>query len=140
MEKKKFHEYDSMLERARKKIPKQVSETVVFEVPKVQSTVQGSKTLVNNFAEIADVINRPKEHLLKYLSKELATAGVIEGRRVVFQGRFGFTQLNGKIDSYVKAYVICKQCGRHDTKLKHEERIWFVKCMACGAREPVKGV
>ena len=140
MEKKKFYDYDSMLGRAMKKIPEQVSETIVFEVPKAQVNIQGSKTLVNNFAEIADVINRPQQHLLKYLSKELATAGVIEGRRVVFQGRFGFTQLNNKIDSYVKEYVLCKQCGRHDTKLKHEGRIWLVKCMACGAREPVKGI
>ena len=63
MEKKKFYEYGSMLERAMKKVPENVSETVVFEVPKVQASIQGSKTVLNNFAEIADVINRPQQHL-----------------------------------------------------------------------------
>jgi translation initiation factor 2 subunit 2 len=140
MEKKKFYDYDFMLEKARKNIPEQVSEKVVFEVPKVQASIQGKRTILNNFAEIADVINRSQSHFLKYLSKELATAGVIEGRRVVFQGKFGFMQLKNKIENYVKDYVICKQCGRHDTKLIHEGRVWFVKCMACGAREPVRGI
>ena len=140
MEKKKFYDYDFMLERALKKVPENVSEAVVFEVPTVQANIQGSRTVLNNFAEIADVINRPQDHLLKYLSKELATAGVVEGRRVLFQGRFGMTQLNSKVGNYVKEYVLCRQCGRHDTKLMHEGRIWFVKCMACGAREPVKGI
>ncbi len=140
MDKKKFYDYDFMLERAIKKIPTLVAETVVFEVPKALINLQGSRTILTNFADIADVINRPQDHLLKCLSKELATAGVIEGRRVVFQGKFGQMQLNNKIDGYVREYVICKQCGRHDTKLVHEERIWFVKCMACGAKEPVRGI
>ena len=140
MEKEKFFDFDTMLERARKKIPENVAETIVFEVPKVKTNIQGSRTVVVNFAEIADVINRPQDHLLKYLSKELATAGIIEGRRVVFQGRFGLMQMQKKIEAYVKEYVLCKQCGRHDTKITHEGRIWFVKCMACGAREPVKGI
>jgi translation initiation factor 2 subunit 2 len=140
MDTEKFFKYDAMLERAYSKIPTQATEVAVFEVPKVQTSLQGNRTIVINFADMADAINRPVDHLLKVLSKELATAGVIEGRRVIFQGKFGSMQLNGKINDYVKEYVICKQCGRHDTKLVHEERVWFVKCMACGAREPVRGI
>ena len=140
MDKQKFFDYDGMLDRAMKSVPTQSTEAVVFEVPKVQATMQGNKTILANFADIADVINRPQDHLLKFLSKELATAGIVEGRRVIFQGKFVQLQLNGKIHDYVREYVICKQCGRHDTKLVHEERVWFVKCMACGAREPVRGI
>lgn len=140
MDKDKFFDYEAMLERALKKVPVQSAEVSVFDVPKVQSSLQGNKTIVLNFADIADVINRPVDHLLKVLSKELATAGIVEGRRVIFQGKFGLMQLNGKLANYVKEYVLCKQCGRHDTKLMHEERIWSVKCMACGAKEPVKGI
>ena len=135
-----FNNYDEMLKRAKDKIPQISQETIVFEVPKVQTTPQGNRTIIVNFSEMADKLNRPQDHLLKYLNKELATAGTLEGRRVTFIGRFNNPFLQKKIDSYTKEYVICKQCGRHDTKLAHEGRIWLVKCMACGAKEPVRGV
>ena len=135
-----FYDYVWMLNRAREQLPENVFEKSVFEVPKISANIEGSKTIILNFFEIADVVNRPADHLLKYLSKELATAGNIEGRRVIFQGKFYSTVLNKKLDDYVKSFVLCRQCGRHDTKLKHEGRIWMVKCMACGAKEPVKGI
>ncbi len=133
-------DYDEMLARARKKIPKGVLEKSVFEIPKVTTTHQGSKTIITNFSEIADLLNRQEAHLMKFLNKELATAGVKEGRRLVLQGRFSNSVLNSKIELYVKSFVLCPQCGRHDTKLEREGRVWILKCMACGAKEPVKGV
>ena len=135
-----FHDYKWMLERARNLLPEEVFEKSVFEIPKVSSTQEGKKTIILNFFEIADVINRPADHLIKYLAKELATAGNVEGRRVIFKGRFSFSMLNKRLEDYVKTFVLCPQCGRHDTKLGHEGRIWVIKCMACGAKEPVKGI
>ncbi len=44
--------------------------------------------MFDNFGEIADVLNRDPEHLLKFLLRELGTAGKVEGTRVIFQGRF----------------------------------------------------
>lgn len=135
-----FYEYEWMLNRALEKLPKNVLETVVFEIPTLSVNLQGSKTYIVNFAEAADKINRPADHLLKYLSRELATAGILEGRRAMFQGKFTQSVLAKKLELYVNEYVICRQCGRHDTKLTHEGRIWMVQCMACGAKEPVKGI
>ncbi|MHA1988975.1 MAG: translation initiation factor IF-2 subunit beta, partial [Promethearchaeota archaeon] len=45
-----------------------------------------------------------------------------------------------KIESYVKEYVLCKECGKPDTKLIKEGRITFLKCEACGAKSSVKSI
>jgi translation initiation factor 2 subunit 2 len=45
-----------------------------------------------------------------------------------------------KLESYVKGYVLCKECKKPDTKLIREDRITFLKCDACGAKSPVKSI
>ncbi|MFC1728458.1 translation initiation factor IF-2 subunit beta, partial [Nanoarchaeota archaeon] len=67
--------YEQLLKRGIKELPEVVTETVRFEVPKVRGHVEGNKTVISNFNQIADVLHRPKEHILKFLQKELATPG-----------------------------------------------------------------
>ncbi|RLI78897.1 translation initiation factor IF-2 subunit beta, partial [Archaeoglobales archaeon] len=40
----------------------------------------------------------------------------------------------------VKTYVLCKECNAPDTEFVREERVLMVRCLACGAKHPVKGV
>ncbi|MFQ6089166.1 MAG: translation initiation factor IF-2 subunit beta [Candidatus Methanofastidiosia archaeon] len=134
------YDYKKNLKRALSQLPKQVFEESRFEIPRVESFVMGNRTLVKNFREIAQILNRSEDHLLKYLSGELATAGEIENRGAVFQGRFSNNQINEKFKRYVKEYVICHECSRPDTKLTKEARLLFLKCDACGARYTVRAV
>ncbi len=46
-------------------------------------------------------------------------------------------KLNEKIQSYVDDFVICKECGRPDTKLSKEGIVTFMRCNACGAKHSV---
>ncbi|MDD5086823.1 MAG: translation initiation factor IF-2 subunit beta, partial [Candidatus Nanoarchaeia archaeon] len=46
--------------------------------------------------------------------------------------------INDKITSYVELFVVCPECKRPDTKLMKEDNITIMKCLACGARHPVK--
>ncbi len=75
---------------------------------------------------------------MKYLTRELGTAGKIEGSRAVFQGRFTKEMLKSNIDAYVEEYVICSECGRPDTQLVKVDRVLMLKCSACGGHRPVK--
>ena len=77
---------------------------------------------------------------MKFLLKELATKGEIEGQKANFQGVFSNHVINSKIETYVKIYVLCPECGKPDTKTIKEDRQNFVKCEACGARHPVSKV
>jgi len=132
--------YDEMLKRAYNVLPKNVFEKKRFEVPRVQGLIQGNKTIVSNFNQISDYLSRPPEHLLKFLLRELATSGSVEGSHIVFTGKFKSSDLNEKIDKYVNEFVICRECGKPDTKLLKEERLTFMKCMACGSKRNLRSI
>ncbi len=134
------HNYDELLKKARSQLPSVVFEKKRFEVPRVRGLVQGNKTIINNFKTITDYIARKPEHLMKYLLRELATQGDINGPRAVFTGRFSSTALNEKVNKYVNEFVKCKECGKPDTKLVKEDRLTFIKCMACGGKKPVRSI
>lgn len=130
-------DYEKLLERARANIPKEVFEQKRFEIPKAESFIQGNKTIVTNISHIANYLNRDINHMMKFLLRELATAGNIEGSRAVFTGSFPVRAINEKIELYVKEFVLCRACGKPDTKLVKEEGVDYMKCMACQARRSV---
>ncbi|PIO00049.1 translation initiation factor IF-2 subunit beta [archaeon CG10_big_fil_rev_8_21_14_0_10_43_11] len=132
--------YKQLLEKARKELPEEVFKKSRFTVPSVESFIQGKKTIFSNFAKIIDYINRDKEHVLKFLSKELATSAVIESGKAVFIGKFSGTQIADKIKKYLKEFVICTECGKPDTHMQKENRVTFLKCAACGATRPVQNI
>jgi translation initiation factor 2 subunit 2 len=133
-------DYLKMLSEARKELPERVFEKTRFEIPKVQSFVEGKKTAFTNFSKIASHINREESHFCKFLVKELGTGGIVEGGKLLLVGKFPNSLLNDKVAKYVKEYVTCKECGKQDTLLLKEDRILFLKCEACGAKRPVPNV
>ena len=132
--------YEELLKRAMEKMPKKKEGGERFEVPKVESIIQGHQTIIRNLAQIAEALRREQKHILKYLSKALAAPINIDGTRAIIQGKIPNRTIQTKLESYVKEYVLCKECSRPDTKLEKEGRIWFLKCEACGARGAVKGI
>ncbi|MBU7043325.1 MAG: translation initiation factor IF-2 subunit beta [Theionarchaea archaeon] len=132
--------YENMLDRALSKLPEKVFEKSRFEIPKSDSFTMGNRTIIRNFQEIAQKMNRDPNHLMKFLSGELATSGNFESRGAVFQGRFSQYQINEKIEKFATTYVLCHECGKPDTRLVKEGRITFLQCEACGARHSVRSM
>ncbi len=133
-------EYEKLLERCMCKIPRECKEGVRFTMPKADVLIQGAKTIVNNFYEVANTLRRDPKHMLKFFLKELATSYEEIEKKVVFQGRFPGPLMNRKLDIYVKNYVLCPNCCKPDTKLLKSDRIEFIKCEACGAKQAVKRI
>lgn len=131
-------DYKELLKKARAKLPKSVLTKERFEVPKVKGHIQGNKTIVTNFNQICAVLRREPEQLLKYLQRELATPASIDGPRLVLGRKISASLINEKIEQYANDFVLCKECKKPDTKLVKENRIFFLKCMACGAKHTVK--
>lgn len=127
-------DYESMLKEAREMLPEKTKDTSRFEVPKVKGRIEGNKTVISNFFQIANVIGRKPQHLLKYVLKELATPGVLKNQTVVFGSKIPASKINEKIISYVDEFVFCKECDGPDTKMVKEGDIYYIKCQACGAR------
>jgi len=132
--------YEELLERAYKLMPEKVIKRERFEIPKASVQKEGSRTIIKNFGTIAKTINRSEEHLYKYLVRALGTAGVVESGRLILQGKFTENEVQREIEDYVKMFVLCKECGSPDTEFVREERILFIKCLACGAKHSVKSI
>lgn len=131
-------EYEDMLQRLYKSLPTQTKEKSRLEVPKVDSIVQGSKTIVKNFSKIIEVMNRDTVHMLKYLTKETATAVVQQEDKLMLNGKFYPDKLQKIFDDYVKKFVTCKECQKLDTKIVENQGVKMLKCEACGAISPLK--
>ena len=132
-------EYEKMLEKARKQLPESVLKTERFEIPKVKGHIQGNRTIISNFNQIASVLRREPEHLLKFVLKELAAPGEIKKTGVLIIGRkVSAVNVNEKIQKYANEFVICPECKKPDTKLIKEDKILSIKCLACGAKHIVK--
>jgi len=132
--------YEQLLKRAEEKISKELTTEGRFKIPKPAVLVQGNNTLVTNFSEITGMIRRDPKHLLKFLSKQLAAPGSLEGSRANFLGKFSEEQIENKIKLYAREYVFCPICGKPDTKLVEEEGVIKMKCEACGSKRFVQKV
>lgn len=131
-------DYKELLQKAHKEIPESVKVKERFEIPKVKGHIEGNKTIISNFENIAGVFGRPVDHLLKYVLKELATPGEMRKGALIIGTKISASRVNEKIVQYASEFVICPECKRPDTKLIKEDKVMFMRCMACGARKPVK--
>ncbi|MEK6963170.1 MAG: translation initiation factor IF-2 subunit beta [Nanoarchaeota archaeon] len=129
--------YEQLLEKAKKQLPEVQEATVRLSIPNVRGHVEGNKTVISNFFEIAGLFQRKPEHLLKYLLKALATPGEFKKKLLVLGTKVPSQKINDKIKQYADELVLCKECGKPDTKLTKEGSITFIKCQACGAKQSV---
>ena len=130
--------YEKLLKKARKELPESVLKTERFEIPKVKGHLEGNKTIISNFEQIANTLRRPVEHLLKYVLRELATPGDMRKGALIIGRKVSASSVNEKIQNYANEFVICPECKKPDTKLMKEGKITLMKCLACGAQHPIK--
>ena len=133
-------DYEKLLDRALEQVPKAVFESSRFQIPEAEVSIIGNRTIIRNFRGIASTLNREPEHLLKYLLRELGAAGNLEGTQAVFQGKFSKTTVDNRVRRYAEEFVLCRECGKPDTRLERHERLYMLRCEACGARTSVRSV
>ncbi|NWG36758.1 translation initiation factor IF-2 subunit beta [Nitrososphaera sp.] len=140
MSKTQSAEYDALLKRLQDKMGTGAKKaTSRLEVPVPQIIWVGQKTIFRNFMDFPKALRRDPEKLLLYLNKELASAGYIQGERVIFLGRKTPSSFGALIDRYVKDYVQCPVCGSPDTRTEKSKKLGFLICEACGAKSSIKG-
>ena len=134
-----MEDYKKLLEEARKELPEHVFQKERFEMPKVKGHIQGSRTVISNFLQIANDLRRDADHMLKFVLRELATPGEIKKSGSVIVGsKVPASRINDKVRQYANTYVFCYECGKPDTKIEKEGNLSFIKCTACGNRHIIK--
>jgi translation initiation factor 2 subunit 2 len=132
--------YEDLLKRAEKQIPEVSLKKERLELPRLAITTIGMRTIISNFGEISNILDRDPHHILKFLTREMATAATFHDARAIFQGKFQRDSFERLIQKYMDEFVICPVCKRPDTKLVKEKRLIALICNACGAKSAIKQV
>ncbi len=95
-----------------------------------------TNTCWENVKKFLQVINRPPEHFIDFLNKELKTGDWISSSKsdgILMIGKFKPIQIKHVISEYVKQYVICNICKSTDTIIDKNKdlRIYYLKCNKC---------
>ncbi len=130
--------YDDLLKRATDQMPEVSAKKERLELPRLFISTIGMRTIISNFGEIADVLDRDPQHILKFLTREMATAATYQDNRAIFQGKFQRESFERLLLRYMEAFVTCPVCKRPDTKILKEKRLSFLVCNACGAKSAIK--
>jgi translation initiation factor 2 subunit 2 len=133
-------DYLKTLERARSKLPPTVDARDRYDLPKANIGVTGNRTIFYNFMEFTEKLRRKPEHVLKFLTREMATAASIEKNYAVFQGRFTASAIERLIARYVEEFVRCPVCKKPDSRMEKQGRLTFLVCEACGARSSLRAI
>ncbi len=132
-------DYEKLLERAREGIEEVTDSAERFVPPVPEVLHEGSKkTIIRNFSEILDILRRDENHLYKFLLQELGTAGSIDKRRLVLQGRVPEKKIKDRVKAYINTFVICQECNRPDTDFSKRGRTLILDCQACGGKRPIR--
>jgi len=130
--------YMNLLDRAYTVITPKVQRR--REIPKLKILTMPKRTIIQNFKEIAQRLNRDPSHIARFFLKELAVPGHIEGDQFVIYAERSPRVLETVYERYIKFYVVCPVCNSIDTILNKEGRIYVLHCTACGASTPRKVV
>jgi len=132
------YNYNELLNRARDQVPDVTLKKERLEMPRLFVSMVGMRTTISNFKEVSDTLDRDPQHILKFLTREMATAATYHDGRAIFQGKFPRDTFERLLARYMEAFVICPVCKRPDTRIVKEKRLSFIICNACGAKSSVK--
>ena len=134
------YDYNELLKKANSELPETVTSTERFKLENIKGHLEGNKTIMSNFRKIAKDLNREPDHMLKFILKELATPGKVDGDRVILGAKVPASKINKKLRQYASEYVLCPVCGKPDTQIIKKDAATYIHCSACGSQHSVKSI
>ena len=132
------NEYEELLNRASGIFSKSTQSEARLKIPDPDIIREGKSTIVRNFQDIADMINRDPKHISKFLMKEFGIGVTVSGKRLIINRKLTYEQIASKISQYLDSYVMCYECGSPDTEIQKVGRTNLLTCKACGAQHPIR--
>ena len=132
------YNYEDLLKKACAQMPEVSAKVERLALPQLMVNTVGMRTIISNFKEVADALDRDPQHILKFLTREMATAATFQDSRAIFQGKFRRDSFERLLQRYLDSYVVCPICKRPDTRIVKEKRLSFLVCNACGAKSAIK--
>jgi len=95
-----------------------------------------TNTCWENVKKTLQAINRPPDHFIEFLNKELKTGEWISSSKsdgILMIGKIKSAQIKYVISEYIKQYVICNVCKSTDTIMDKNKdlRVYYLECNKC---------
>jgi translation initiation factor 2 subunit 2 len=129
--------YEKLFERAKSNI-KFVGSAATYTLPELSIIISGKRTIIRNFSQFCSVIRRDPKSVAKFIFKELAIPGILEGGKLILYQKFDKKTVDSVINDYLKNFVLCKECGAKDTVILKHGKTHILRCEACGAERGMK--
>lgn len=109
---------------------------LVIPAPIIETST--TNTYWTNIKKILMVIDRPPDHFVEFLNKELKTGNWVSESKsdgLVLIGKFKIAQITTVLQDYVKKYVVCNICKSLETTLEKskELRCYRIECTKCNS-------
>lgn len=131
-------DYESLLKKTEDILSKSTVSQQRLQIPDPDIIQEGKVTIVRNFADIVELINRDPKHISKFLMTEFGIGVTISGRRLTINRKISADQISAKIRQYMESYVTCYECNSPDTEIQKIGRTYVLACKACGAQHPIR--
>ncbi len=133
-------DYEKMLDSVYESLPQKKESGERFEMPELDASLHGTKTIIKNFDAVCSKIRRNPDEVAKFLFRELAIPGKRDKQGgLLLHGKLHGRLINEKFTLYTQTHVICRECKKPDTHIEHHGRsAKILVCEACGARGSVK--
>lgn len=94
-------------------------------------TARANTTVITNFAVVCQQIERPQEHVAKYIKACAAASATVKNGVLVVKGEHTATSLDNCVEDYIGVYVLCGVCRNPETDF--DAKTASKQCRACGA-------
>jgi translation initiation factor 2 beta subunit (eIF-2beta)/eIF-5 len=131
--------FNEMLNNTYKQIEEKTvcNNKLIVPLPIIEQST--TNTYWKNVKVILKKINRPPEHFIEHVRKELNTGDWLSQSKsdgIVLIGKFNITQITHIVQSYIKKNVICNICNSSNTIFEKNKdlRILFLACNKCNSK------
>ncbi|MCL4306729.1 MAG: translation initiation factor IF-2 subunit beta [Candidatus Thermoplasmatota archaeon] len=133
-------DYEKLLKKAENVLSKSNMNQQRLQIPDPDVIQEGKATIIRNFIDIADMMNRDPKHIAKFLMTEFGIGVTISGKRLIINRKISADQISSKIKQYMDSYLFCYECHSPDTEIQKIGRTYVLACKACGAQHPIRVV
>lgn len=133
--------YLSLLENLYSRLGSKSSKSGDRRIELVPTILHEQKqTVITNFRQLAEAMNREPEHLARFIFKETGRPGTVERDRLIISGKMTDAEIARLLQLYFREFVRCPVCGGVDTGITSEKRFRFLVCEVCGAKSSIRKI
>eukprot|EP00993_Chasmostoma_nieuportense_P001069 NODE_1982_length_1316_cov_94.193440_g1885_i0.p1 GENE.NODE_1982_length_1316_cov_94.193440_g1885_i0~~NODE_1982_length_1316_cov_94.193440_g1885_i0.p1 ORF type:complete len:374 (+),score=132.74 NODE_1982_length_1316_cov_94.193440_g1885_i0:56-1177(+) len=105
---------------------------------KVEGNGNGIKTVVPNILDLAGILSRNVEYVMKYFAHDLAVQSKFKDDKWILTGSFSQEIIQACLFDFIRKFVLCKACRNPETVINVDEQkgLWL-NCKACSRVTPI---